>query len=243
MNVLAFDIGIKNLAFCNMALLTVSSSSSSLINLEREREREREREGETVTLEIEKEKEKEKEIEKEKDKNRKLHVLGWEVISLVPENSKVKKQSMDDTSATLYVELEKRWNNSWKNTVTTILIENQPAMKNPIMKSIQMLVYSFFVYKKILGGSVNIDIKFMSAMCKLKIGKHLTVDIQTKSKSSYIQNKKKAIAYTKHFLPLMCINEPEWSHVLTDRKKVDDACDTCLMCIYHFNDLKVVSVL
>ena len=31
------------------------------------------------------------------------------------------------------------------NGITHVLIENQPALKNPVMKSIQMIIYTFFV--------------------------------------------------------------------------------------------------
>ena len=31
--------------------------------------------------------------------------------------------------------------------VNTVCIENQPALKNPIMKSVQMIIYSYFLIK------------------------------------------------------------------------------------------------
>ena len=34
--------------------------------------------------------------------------------------------------------------------VTHVLIENQPALKNPVMKSIQMTIYTFFVMDGIM---------------------------------------------------------------------------------------------
>ena len=84
--------------------------------------------------------------------------MDWDVLNLVPDGQKVKSQSLDETTHTLYTMLEQRWQTgTWQSEAVrgkelVILIENQPAMKNPIMKSIQMLVYGFFAYKQVVTG-------------------------------------------------------------------------------------------
>jgi hypothetical protein len=168
-----------------------------------------------------------------------LEIVDWDVLNLVPDGQKVKSQSLDETTRTLYTMLEQRWQTgTWQSEAVrgkelVILIENQPAMKNPIMKSIQMLVYGFFAYKQVVTG-VPLSIRLMSATCKLKLGKDLPLECNTKSKSTYIQNKKKAVAYTDHFLKLVCKNPDAWAGVLTDRKKKDDVADCFLQALYFF---------
>ena len=41
--------------------------------------------------------------------------------------------------------------------VTHVLIENQPALKNPVMKSIQMIIYTFFVMDGIMKKDSSIE--------------------------------------------------------------------------------------
>ena len=50
-----------------------------------------------------------------------------------------------------------------------IIIENQPALKNPIMKSIQMIIFTYFNLRgKIDNNSID-KILFLSASNKLKV--------------------------------------------------------------------------
>jgi hypothetical protein len=168
-----------------------------------------------------------------------LRIMDWDVLNLVTDGQKVKAQSLDQTTRILYDMLEKRWA-TWRVAASAggdkelvVLIENQPAMKNPIMKSIQMLVYGFFAYKNVISG-VPLNIRLMSATCKLKLGKDLSLECNTKSKSTYIQNKKKAVAYTDYFLNRVCKSPESWSGVLTDRKKKDDVADCFLQALYFF---------
>jgi hypothetical protein len=108
-------------------------------------------------------------------------------------------------------------------------------MKNPVMKSIQILVYGFFLYKQVLEGS-TCQIRFMSATSKLQLGKMLDLDVRTltKAKSSYVQNKKRGIAYCSYFLR-HCVNADAWKHVIDDRKKKDDVADCFLQAIYYLS--------
>jgi len=82
-----------------------------------------------------------------------------------------------------------------------VVIENQPCMRNPKMKSIQMLVYSYFVIRYNIDGKKNKKIVMMSANNKLKCYKGDTpLPLTTKSKSKYIQRKKMAIEHCKYFI-------------------------------------------
>ena len=72
--------------------------------------------------------------------------------------------------------------------VTHVLIENQPALKNPVMKSIQMIIYTFFVMDGIMKKDSSIEtIHMVNARNKLKVYKGPSIECNKKGK--YAQNK------------------------------------------------------
>jgi hypothetical protein len=113
-----------------------------------------------------------------------------------------------------------------------VLIENQPCMKNPTMKSIQMIVYSYFYIRGITDAPEDKklkDIVFLSASNKLKVydGPKLTFDV----KSKYTLSKKLGIEHTKYFLK---DNEEKLSFFNSHKKK-DDLADAFLQGVYFIN--------
>ena len=116
----------------------------------------------------------------------------------------------------------------------TVLIENQPCMKNPTMKSIQMILYTFFVMHSYLEGR-TIDIKFVSASNKLKV-KHKTDVSHITTKSKYLQNKKFVVEYTKNYLELTRNINEKWIDLFNKEKKKDDWADAYCQAI-HFIEL------
>ena len=52
--------------------------------------------------------------------------------------------------------------------VDIICIENQPALKNPTMKTIQMIIYTYFLIKGITSDKLISDIQMINARNKLK---------------------------------------------------------------------------
>jgi hypothetical protein len=81
--------------------------------------------------------------------------------------------------------------------IDTIIIENQPVLKNPTMKSIQMLIFSYFLLNK-LEKNKDYDIKLFNARRKLKIydGPKITLN----EKNKYKERKLLSIKYTEYFL-------------------------------------------
>ena len=64
------------------------------------------------------------------------------------------------------------------NGVTHVLIENQPALKNPVMKSIQMIIYTFFVMDGVMKKESSIEtIHMVNARNKLKVYKDLLLNV------------------------------------------------------------------
>jgi len=112
--------------------------------------------------------------------------------------------------------------------VKYVLIENQPALKNPIMKSIQMIIYTFFVIDGVMNELSNIEnVHMVNARNKLKVYKGPKIECNKKGK--YAQNKYLSIEYTKEMIK----EEDEYfQELFKDSKKKDDLADAYLQGIY-----------
>ena len=117
-----------------------------------------------------------------------------------------------------------------------ICIENQPAKINPTMKSVQMILYSYFI-SKVNSGDLQVnDLVMMSARNKLKIYKNEYGPIDSKIlniANSYQKNKKQAVFCTQLYL------KNEYTEAWCDffdkdnKTKRDDLADAYLMCRYY----------
>ena len=90
-------------------------------------------------------------------------------------------------------------------TVSEVLIENQPSLKNPNMKTISTLLYSYFVMRGITDKErtqSNItNIKFISPSNKLKIDKSTT---NNKLKDAKEKDQKEVYEITKGLGKIYC---------------------------------------
>ena len=112
--------------------------------------------------------------------------------------------------------------------IRTVLIENQPALKNPIMKSIQMIIYTFFIIKGVMDPKSGIEnVNMVNARNKLKIYKGPKINCNKKGK--YAQNKFLSIEYTKYMINNEDIKFKDLFHTC---KKKDDLADSYLQGIY-----------
>jgi hypothetical protein len=109
-----------------------------------------------------------------------------------------------------------------------ILIENQPVQKNPTMKTIQIIVYSYFLYEKVILKK-DVKIYFVSASKKNTYANRFDINIENASK--YIQNKKRAIECTKIVLK----NNIEKLDFFLKHKKKDDLADSYLQLLSYIN--------
>jgi hypothetical protein len=112
-----------------------------------------------------------------------------------------------------------------------VIIENQPCMKNPTMKSIQMIVYSYFYIRGMIDNKSEIikDIVFISAGNKLKVYDGPPIEITVKSR--YTRNKKLGIAHTRYLLK----NHEEYLSFFELHKKKDDLADAFLQAAYFIH--------
>lgn len=148
-------------------------------------------------------------------------ILQWGIID-IREDGNPKKKNITKIAPIL---LSKMLIKNDLLDVDHVLIENQPCMKNPVMKSIQMILYTFYIMEKIKNKRI-IDIHLISASNKLKV--YNGPDIVLTVKSSYTRRKKLAILHTNYFLKDNFIK----LSYLNQHKKKDDLCDTYLQSLY-----------
>lgn len=113
--------------------------------------------------------------------------------------------------------------------IDEVIIENQPALKNPKMKTIQTTIYNYFLIRELIDNK-NTRIKNIiqfSASNKLKA--YNGPEIKSKKKDKYNINKELSIEYTKYLLR----NEEEHMIKFNDNSKKDDLADSYLQGLYY----------
>ena len=146
-------------------------------------------------------------------------------------SNKATKIPLIQLGKTLFTELDKY--NQFKQA-EYIIIENQPVLKNPTMKSVQMMLYSYFLKSNIvdLDNPKLKDILLMSAKNKLKLYDGESNEEIKKIgniKSQYTRNKKLAIVHTNYYLNN---EDKKWFDLFKNSNKKDDLCDAYLMTKY-----------
>ena len=122
--------------------------------------------------------------------------------------------------------------------VDYVLIENQPSMKNPKMKSVAETLYSWFLIRGLIDKySYRLkNILYLSPGNKIKI-KNDDVDKEVKKikdeSKKYKFTKNIGIIYTRDILK----NRPEMLKLLDESKKKDDLCDSFLQGLYFYDNI------
>ena len=150
--------------------------------------------------------------------------------------------TLDLTSLTesLYAELNKR---PALSHATQILLENQPVLKNPTMKTIQSLLYGYFVIKSrmepITQPQINDKIQCYFAANKLELVKYVDnagleamKTVVDKSKDGYAKNKVLAILLVNYYLDKCGINADALKAKFSACNKQDDMADSLLMTLH-----------
>lgn len=107
--------------------------------------------------------------------------------------------------------------------VDKVLIENQPVHKNPVMKSIQMIIYTYYLLNE------KKDIYLINATQKLKIYDGPKIECTIKNKHD--KNKYLGKKYCEYFL-----KEKDKEYYEKHNKK-DDLADTFLQSLYFIKNL------
>jgi len=115
--------------------------------------------------------------------------------------------------------------------VHVVLIENQPALKNPTMKTIQMILYSYFLIHGVTNNLSPIDtIEMINARNKLKAYKGPIIECEIKDK--YKRTKYLGIKYCEYMIHENEKIKQEYRDLVEQSKKKDDLADAYLQGIY-----------
>jgi len=221
MSILSFDIGIKNLAYCLLCKDTQEIKDWGIINISCDDNCQYIN---TKGIAC--------------DKSAKHQTTWFEnEIHLCPSHTKLKKytpplkkkfkkiktnNSIYNIGRKMIEKLDELFSDIELNE---IIVENQPSLKNPTMKSIQMMVYTYF-----LINNENANLEMINARNKLKVYNGPKIDCEIKDK--YKKNKYLAIKYCHHMIKE---NEDKFIQLYNESKKKDDLADCYLQGIYYIN--------
>ena len=165
-------------------------------------------------------------------------ILEWDTLDL-SQNDTVDTRDVQSLSCSIIRHIDTIHS---KYSIKFVIIENQPCLKNPTMKTVQICIYSYFATKKALPPHTVQQLYLYSATNKLKVLKLLSKTDQQaieaslkqyESKNAYTQRKKQAITITQHLLRQVTIHTPSLSQHFIKSKKQDDLADAFLQG-YHF---------
>jgi hypothetical protein len=167
--------------------------------------------------------------------NSDITIIKWNIIPLLDKNEKCKGFPLDELTKRMYEQLNKEF---YSYDIDIVLLENQPVLKNPVMKSVQMILFSYFQYQKIMLNREIKLIKFINAGNKLKVGRNfneINYNAEINAiKSKYTRNKKFAILYTNKIL-IDRLKDSKNNEYFNKHKKKDDLADAFLQAIYYID--------
>lgn len=156
----------------------------------------------------------------------------------------IKKELVGDLPIEdLKLKLIKILDNKYKHflNVDIILIENQPSMKNPKMKTISSILFDYFLIRGIVDKEINnsniLKVKFMSPSNKLKLANigdtQQLIKLKGDDAKTYKLTKSLGIKYCSEMIKPF----DNWVKIFNDHKKKDDMADSFLQGMYYFNEM------
>ena len=146
-------------------------------------------------------------------------IYNWGIINIIEDK---KKYHTDEIANLLWDKLDEIDDMC---EVDNIVIENQPSLKNPRMKTIQILVLSYFIaQQRTLTTNIS-KIDCFAPRQKLDIYQGNRRDDIVNSitcKSKYSRTKKMSIEFTKEMIK----DQIKWLTFLNSNKKKDDLADS-----------------
>lgn len=172
-----------------------------------------------------------------KQDNNLIEIIDWRVICLVEKKKDI--NGLNSITEILFYELDNIMGSLEElkyDKIDYVLIENQPSNLNGIMKSIQLLIFSYFSLLK-HWDKLNMNVLLINASLKLqyhtfkpeplKIDNSRTKKQQKSDK--YRKNKNDGIEITKYY-----IKENEiLNNYFTKHIKKDDLADTLLQTVSY----------
>lgn len=119
------------------------------------------------------------------------------------------------------------------DTVDIVLIENQPSLRNPSMKTIGAFLFQCLVIRGLDKG-LKRKVMWMCPSNKLKVNEDKSIEIVKNAKNStekYKLTKALAVKYTRKLIQ----NDKKWLDHFESFKKKDDVSDAFLFCKYYIH--------
>lgn len=226
MEILSFDVGIKNLAYCRMGS-DETIKDWGIINLN---------ENPQCMMCLKKPCSKQSSYYFEEN-GQKCYYCSTHIKHKTITDKKVRKKKLNPNHdlmnlSQLCVENLRKLN---LENVKSVLIENQPALKNPVMKSIQMIIYTFFIMDGVMNSDNSVEkVHMVNARNKLKVYKGPEIDCpyEKNVKNKYKINKYLSVKYTEKMIDKQ---EDKYKDLFNESKKKDDLADAYLQGIYWLN--------
>jgi len=112
------------------------------------------------------------------------------------------------------------------SNIETAILENQPCLMNPTMKSVQILLFASLWMRK-EDGVIDIgQMAMFSARNKLEAYDGPEIDL-SHIKTKYTRTKKLSVAYTKYMIE-QSEQSPDMKELFENSKKKDDLADAYL---------------
>ena len=227
MKILSFDVGIKNLAYCLLDTCDRTIEDWGIINISVD----------PVCDYKMKDRSCDKSARKMiKDSGFKL-CTGHCKLKMYKDEKMRNVPKLDNPMLLLGKQIVKKLDeNPHFLDVDTVAIENQPALKNPTMKSVQMLLYSYFLVKGVTSPRNVSDIQMINARNKLKV--YSGPVIECPHKETYKRNKFLAVKYCAYMIKENKEIDPKYHELYESSKKKDDLSDAYLQGIYYIDKIK-----
>ena len=227
MKILSFDVGIKNLAYCLLDTTDKSILDWGILNISVDPTCDHINKGKCCDKTAKK---------MIKDTGFKI-CTGHTKIKLYKDKKMRNVPKLDNHMLSLGKQIVKTLDDKEEFLkVDIVCIENQPALKNPTMKSVQMLLYSYFLVNGVTTDKLVSNILMINARNKLKVytGPKVECDI----KETYKRNKFLAVLYCDYMIKDNDKIDKKYHKLYDDSKKKDDLSDAYLQGIYYINTLK-----
>lgn len=170
--------------------------------------------------------------------NNLIEIIDWRVISLVEKKKDI--NGINNISELLFYELDNLMGSLEElkyDKIDYVLIENQPSNLNGIMKSIQLLIFSYFSLLK-HWDKLNMNVLLINASLKLQyhtfkpeplIKIDATRTKKEQKRDKYRNNKNDGIEITKYYIN----NNDKLNIYFAKHKKKDDLADTLLQTVSY----------
>lgn len=135
------------------------------------------------------------------EETKKIKIKNWGIIDLVDEPSQKKNITL------IFENIPKKFDEKPEllDGIDRVCIENQPTLRNPTMKTVQIIIYSYFLIR----GKTDLkehpieQISFISATNKLKVYNGPAIDPDLYTKTGKLKNVPKTTLKLKKNQPLI----------------------------------------